>query len=260
MAFYDIRFASQLAANPDIACVVTTPELAHLVPERVGLALAADAKTAFYELHTYLSQKTTFYWRDFPTVIDASSKVHGSAYVAPTNVQIGPGCVVEAGAVIFEKTLMAEEVVIRAGAVIGGEGFEPKYVGRRHVIIHHAGGVRLHSGVEVQANSHIARAVFGGFTTVGQDSKIDALVHIAHDVVIGQRCEIAAGSIIGGSTRIGNEVWIGPPEISSEIVIGDGAFISLGAVVTRNVAPGQHVSGNFAIDHDRFLAFIKSIR
>jgi UDP-3-O-[3-hydroxymyristoyl] glucosamine N-acyltransferase len=115
--------------------------------------------------------------------------------------------------------------------------------------------------VELQANCCISKSVFGGFTEIGEDSKFDNMVHIAHNVKMGKRCFAAACAMIAGSVTIGDDVWIGPAAaITSEVDIGDKASITVGSVVSRNVAPGQKVTGNFAIDHDRFIEFIKSIR
>ena len=67
--------------------------------------------------------------------------------------------------------------------------------------------------------------------------------------------------MVAGSTTIGDDVWIGPgASISSEIVIGNGASVTIGSVVVRDVAPGQKVTGNFAVDHKKFIAFMRKIR
>jgi UDP-3-O-[3-hydroxymyristoyl] glucosamine N-acyltransferase len=125
----------------------------------------------------------------------------------------------------------------------------------------HGGGVRLARGVEIQSNTCVDRALFGGFTEIGEDCLIDNLVHVAHNVRMGPRCRVAACAMVGGSVVLGEEVWIGPnASISSEITVGGRAFVTLGAVVTRDVGNGEHVSGNFAIDHTRFLAFLRTVR
>ena len=164
--------------------------------------------------------------------------------MAPQNVRIGARSVIEPGAIILEGSILDKEVVIRAGTVIGGEGFEPKVAGGRHFIVPHAGGVHLSGGVEVLCNSHIAKSVFGGHTDIGEQTKIDAMVHISHNVQVGDFCEIAAGAILAGSSTIGDRVWIGPGVIvSSEVLIGDGAFIALGSVVTKDVPNSWRVFG-----------------
>jgi UDP-3-O-[3-hydroxymyristoyl] glucosamine N-acyltransferase len=158
--------------------------------------------------------------------------------------------------VIIEKG-----TVIRSGATIGSDGFEFCRLDDGIMEISHAGGVRLGERVQVQSHANVDRSVFGGFTKVGRDTKISKYTHIAHHAVIGQRCLIAAKAIISGSTVIGDDVWVGPGStISSQLNIGDKAKISLGSVVTCDVAEGQWVSGNFAVDHEKYLDFVKSIR
>jgi UDP-3-O-[3-hydroxymyristoyl] glucosamine N-acyltransferase len=261
VSFYDRAYKDELAANNHVACVLTTSDLAALVPEHTGLAVCSDPKSAFYHIHEYLLKHTDFYGTDFASEIAPDARIHERACVARRNVRIGTGCVVEPGAVVFERTIMGHDVVIRANAVIGGEGFEPKYVDGRHVLIPHAGGVRLADRVEVHALTHIQKAVFNGFTEIGEDTKVDALCHISHHVLIGRRCEVVAGTVVAGSAVVGDDVFLGPNcTICPEVHVGNRAFVTPGAVVTRDVPEGSRVSGNFAIAHDRFIGFLKSIR
>ena len=259
--YYDRRFLSVLLNNSDITCVITSRELAGDVPARVGLAIAEDAKYAFYTLHEHLYRHTDFYWRDFPTEIAAGAQIHETAYIAPRNVRIGPGTIVEPRAIVLERCLIGSDVMIRAGAIVGGEGFEPKWVGSRHLNIPHAGGVRIRNGAAILCGAHLARSVFGGFTEIGEGAVIDALVHIAHNATIGRNCEIAANVVVAGSTTIGDRVWIGPNAcVSSEVEVGDDAFISLGSVAIHPVPAGGRVSGYFAFDHQKYKQAWKRFR
>lgn len=256
----DSKFLPALAANPGITAVLAAPHLVHLIPEHLGVAQTAQPRRSFYELHNRLA-RTEFYASQRPNAIAADARIHGRAIIAENNVTIGPRCIVEANAVICAGATLGAGVIVRAGAVIGGEGFQFVAFGDELLPVAHAGGVRLDDGVEVQHNTCIDRAVFGGETWVGAHSKIDNLVHIAHNVRTGQRCRIVAGAMVAGSVVLGDDVWVGPQAaISSEVVIGDGAFVSLGAVVTRDVAAGQRVTGNFAIEHGRFLDNLRRSR
>jgi UDP-3-O-[3-hydroxymyristoyl] glucosamine N-acyltransferase len=250
----------ELPSNPAIACVVATPALAPEVPSRCGLAVAADPVRSFFDLHAHLC-RGGFYGADEPTVVSPEARIHPAATVAPRNVRIGRGAVVEAGARVLERSRVGEDVVLRAGCVIGAEGFHPKVVAGRLRLLPHGGGVALADRVEVQSNAVVCRALFRGDTTIGEDTKISSLVNVSHHARIGRRCRIGAGAVITGSVEIGDDVWIGPhATLRNRIRIGDGAAVSLGAVVVRDVLPGRRVSGNFALDHRAFLAAWRSAR
>lgn len=255
------RFLDAVVSNPRIACVVASAALADAVPARLGLAVADNPRLAFYQLHNHLVERTDFYWTRHETQVASSARVHPAAFVAEHDVRIGERVIVEPRAVILPRVVLEDDVIVRAGTVVGSEGFQASVIDGRMLKVAHGGGVLMRRGSQVQSNSCIDRAVFGGFTEIGEDSLIDNLVHIAHNVRTGKRCRIVANAMIAGSVTLGDDVWVGPSaSISSEVRVGDGAFISLGAVVTRHVAPGQRLSGNFAIDHERFIAFMRQIR
>lgn len=255
------RFLDGLLANPNVSAVIATADLAERMPPHLGVAVSEFPRRDFYHLHNYLAERTSFYWQDFPTEIAADAMISPQAYIAPQNVRIGRRVVIEPHVTVLPHTIIGDDVILRAGCVIGSQGFEFKRIGQTILPVAHAGGVRLGDRVELQASCCVDRSIFGGLTEVGADTKCDNLVHIAHNVRIGKRCLLAAHAMIAGSVTIGDDVWIGPSAaVSSEITIGDGAFVTLGSVVTRNVAAGQRVTGNFAIDHDKFIAFLRTIR
>ena len=124
-----------------------------------------------------------------------------------------------------------------------------------------AGRVVLEDYVEIQHLSCVDRGVFGGETLIKKYAKIDNLVHIAHDDIIGERTHIVAGTALGGRVTIGSDSWTGiNATISNGITIGDDATVSLGSVVTRDVPSDETVTGNFAIDHKKFLDNLRKIR
>ena len=256
VSLYDARFLRrELLPNPQIACVVTNRQLAPVIPAGMGLAVADDPKDAFYAIHDHLRTTTDFYGVESESSVAPEARISPAAWIAPRNVRIGRGCVIEPGARVLERSIVGENVVIRSGSVIGAEGFEAKDVRGVLRMIAHAGGVRLHDRVEVQANGVVCRAVFNGLTEIGEDTKLGNQVGIAHNVRIGRRCRIAAGTQVTGSARVGDDVWIGPNvTISNRVRIGDRARVSLGAVVVRHVGAGATVTGHFAVAHRTFLA------
>ncbi|NYT08495.1 MAG: UDP-3-O-(3-hydroxymyristoyl)glucosamine N-acyltransferase [Methanosarcinales archaeon] len=262
MAFVEsAKYIPMLKSCSNITCVVTRDELAELMPEGLGVMVSEHPRRLYYEIHNRLARETDFYGRPTKTVISDSSDVHPRAYVAGNNVRIGERCLIGPNVSILENSLIEDDVIIRAGAVISSEGFRFERFEKEMLPVLHTGGVHINKGVEIQANTCVDRAKFGGdYTVIGESTKIDNLVHIAHNAVIGKRCMIAACALVAGSTVVGDDVWIGPnATISNKLTVGEGAFITMGAVVTRNVSPNQRISGNFAIDHGKFIDFIKSI-
>jgi UDP-3-O-[3-hydroxymyristoyl] glucosamine N-acyltransferase len=129
---------------------------------------------------------------------------------------------------------------IHPSAIIGSTGFG-FHAGER---VPHIGGVDIHSRVCIGALSCVDRGTLGN-TTIGEGTKVDNLVHIAHNVRIGKDCHIVAGSVIGGSAQLGDRVFVGiGASIRNGITIGDDAFIGMGAVVTKDVPAGATVAGN----------------
>jgi UDP-3-O-[3-hydroxymyristoyl] glucosamine N-acyltransferase len=124
-----------------------------------------------------------------------------------------------------------------------------------------AGKAVIKDNVEVQHNCCIDRGILGKDTILEKNVKLDNFVHIAHDDYIGERTFITAGAKLAGRVTIGRDCWIGVnATISNGINIGDNCRVTLGSVVTKDVLPNSTVTGNFAIDHKKFIEFIKSIR
>lgn len=255
----DERALARLGRTPNVAAVVTTPALAERIASPAGLAVTDRPEDDFYAMHRTLHEKTDFYWKDFPTSIDPSAKVHERAYVAPRNVRVGPRVTLEPHVTVLERVAIGEDSIVRANAVLGAEGFEFKGpamrqarasragrdFGPRNERVPHAGSVQIGARVEIQAGCAIDRSLFRAPTVIGDDTKLDNLVHVAHSVRIGRNCLITAGAVIAGSVTIGDDVWIGPGSVvSSGVTVGDGAAIVIGTTVTRDVEPGMRVASD----------------
>ena len=255
------KYISEANNNASIRIVITKEEYKNEFRNDIVVVFSNNQRESFYRIHNYLVDNTNFYGEKFENKIAQSAKIYPNTYIAPSNIIIGENVILEPNVVILENVIIEDNVIVRAGSVIGSEGFEYKRVGDTVISVKHAGGVILRKGVEIGSNCCVDKAVFPGFTEIGEDSKLDNLVHIAHDVKIGKRVFIPAGAIIAGSTIIEDDVWIGPnATISSGIRIGRNTFVSLGAVVIKSVKDNERVSGNFAIEHNKLLRFLNTIR
>lgn len=255
------EFLEAALSKSNISCILTDESLARDVSERVGMAIAVNPRKSFFEIHNTLATKTEFYWKSFVTEIARSAKVHPTTYIAQKDVRIGEESIIGPNVTVYERSIIGDHVTIYSGSIIGIEGFEYKRFGDELIHVVHAGGVMIEEGVEIFGNAVIQKALFTGYTKIGENTKINNLVHIGHNTVIGRRCLVGQRSSVAGSCRVGDDVWVGPGvSVANGINIGNSAYISIGSVVTRSVESGGKVSGNFAIEHERFLAFLKSIR
>jgi UDP-3-O-[3-hydroxymyristoyl] glucosamine N-acyltransferase len=255
------KFLAEVNANPRVSAVITTREIAEGLDDRFAVAVAEKPDTAHAELHACLAGKREAELRARPNQIHASAIIDPSARIADHGVEIGADVRIGAHVSIAPGVVVEDHCVLHPGVSLGVPGFNTGIIGGRQRIIPQLGGVRLMPYVELLANVCVARALFGGETTLGEETVADNLVYIAHDVQIGRRVQICALVNILGRVEIGDEAYIGP---SSVIVngarIGEKAKVSIGAVVTRDVPAGATVSGNFAIPHDRFLNHLRSVR
>jgi len=186
--------------------------------------------------------------------VGARSMIGPGAYVGP-EAEIGADCVLHANAVVQWRCRVGSRCVLHPGAVVGSDGFGYVWDGTRHRKVPQVGIVRLEDDVEVGANSTIDRATLGE-TLVGRGTKIDNLVQVGHNVVIGEDALVCGQAGIAGSTRIGNRVTLaGQAGIADHVTIGDGAIATAqsGIGTGSTVAAGAVVSGMPAAPHREFL-------
>ena len=151
---------------------------------------------------------------------------------------IGSSCLIYPCVAIRERSRIGSRVIIHSGAVIGADGFGFEMVDGRQEKIQQLGIVQIDDDVEIGANTTIDRARFGR-TWIQEGAKIDNLVQVAHNVVIGKNTVIAAQTGIAGSVRIGQRVLIGGQVgIIGHIEIGDNTAIGAQSGIPKNISGG----------------------
>lgn len=258
----EIKFLDSILENGNIVALILKEDDYNekVFPERYGIIFSKNPKLTFYEIHNQLVDDG-FYWERFENEISNSAMVSSSAFVDKNSVKIGNNSIIEPGAIIHYGTIIGDNVIIRSGSVIGSNGFQYLNVEDRVFSVKTGGRVVINNNVEIQHNSCVDRGVLGGDTYIDENVKVDNLVHIAHDDIIGARTFITAGVKLSGRVTIGSDCWIGVnATISNGIYIGNKSKISIGSVVTKDVPDNSTVTGNFAIEHSKFISFIKSIR
>jgi UDP-3-O-[3-hydroxymyristoyl] glucosamine N-acyltransferase len=180
--------------------------------------------------------------------IGANTVLDAQVFVGEDST-LGDNCRVYPQVVIRERVTVGHRVIIHPGTVLGADGFGFAPVGDRYAKIPQIGTVVVEDDVELGANVTVDRAALGE-TRISQGCKIDNLVQIAHNVVIGPHTVVAAQSGISGSSTVGKHAMVGGQVgISGHLTIGDNAILGAQAGVTRDVQEKEFVSGYPARPH-----------
>jgi UDP-3-O-[3-hydroxymyristoyl] glucosamine N-acyltransferase len=181
-------------------------------------------------------------------VIGAGTVLEGSVHCG-RNVQIGSGCWIMPGCVIAGGCEIRHRVRLQPGVVLGSDGFGYEFVNGRHEKVPQIGNVVVEDDVEIGANSTVDRARFSR-TVIGEGTKIDNLVQVAHNVIIGKHCILCAQVGISGSTTLEDYVVLGGQAgAAGHLTIGKGAKAGGRAGITSDVAAGAFVNGNPALPY-----------
>ncbi len=193
-------------------------------------------------------------------VVDPTACVDSSAHVGAfcaigADCVVGPGTVIRPHVTIYDNVRVGANCRINSGTVIGADGFgyERNSAGELEKFPH-IGGVVIGDNVEIGSNTSIDRGSLGD-TRIESRARIDNLVHISHNVRVGEDAAVIALSMLGGSVDVGKGAWIAPGAvIMNQITVGEHATVGLGAVVVKHVASHQTVMGSPAQDSLEFKA------
>ena len=185
-----------------------------------------------------------------PTAIISESTNVGSNCFIGNYTEIGDNCEIGDNTIIYNRTSIMQNSYIGNGCIIGpgvnigddGFAFVRHQTGELERFPH-LKGVKIGNNVEISGNSNVDRGSLSD-TWIGDGTKIDALVHIAHNVTIGRNCELTAGTIIGGSTTINEMCWTGlNSTLKDRIKVGRNVLVGAGAVVIRDIEDEDIVAG-----------------
>lgn len=236
-------------ANPYFAMASVVAKYFDRRPMPVGISpLASIAPTATIGANVAVGP--------FSTIGDGV--ILGDGVVIFQNVSIEAGSAIGAGTVIYpqvsiyDRSVIGMRCIIHSGVVIGADGYGFATEGGRHHKIPQIGIVRIGDDVEIGAGSTIDRAALGE-TVIGDGTKIDDLVMIAHNVKVGRHCLLVAQVGIAGSTELGDGVVVaGQSGFSGHLKIGHGVQVAAKSAVLSDVPDGAKVMGIPAVPFREF--------
>lgn len=217
-------------------------------PEGKALIIHEEPFTAFNNLTQHFQPKHYSLQQISPT-----SKIGKNTIIMPgcfigNNAIVGDNCILHPNVVIYDHCEIGNNVIIHAGTIVGSDGFYFKNRKTHFEQLQSCGRVIIKDDVKIGSNCTFDKGVTSD-TIIGKGTVIDNLVHIGHDVTIGEMCLFAANVGIAGVCKIGNHVTLwGQVGISSDITIGDGATIQAQSGVGENVPAGKVFFGTPAYD------------
>ncbi len=167
----------------------------------------------------------------------------GSGVVICEGSRVGEDCLFYPNVTVREHSQVGDRVILQPGCVIGSDGYGYELVGGKHTKVDQVGIVVLEDDVEIGANTAIDRARFGK-TIIGEGTKVDNLVQIAHNVQTEKHCLIVSQSGLAGSSKLGNYVTVAAQAgVGGHIKIGDQAILAGRAGAMKSLAGGAIYSG-----------------
>lgn len=243
-------------ANPSLAFAKILALFSHKAYQPGGIS--PDARVS---PNARLGKDLTVY--PFVYVGDRSSI--GDRVTLSPGVYVGEDCSIGEDSIlhpnvsIYPGTAIGKRVILHSGVVVGSDGFGYVKEGTKNVKIPQVGRVEIEDDVEIGANTVIDRATLGK-TLIRRGVKIDNLVQVAHNVVIGEDSIIVAQVGIAGSTKIGRNVTLaGQVGLVGHIEIGDNVMVGAQSGVAHDLPANQAYSGSPAVPHREWLRTVTTL-
>lgn len=228
-------------AIPEAAALVCLPAQEHNTERKTVMLHVREPRRVFAEIVSRFNPETHENGISDKAIISPTAGIGADVYVGPGTVigehcTIGDGTIIDANVTIYRKVTIGRKCHISSGAVIGADGHG--YVldeNKRYKKVRHMGNVVIGDNVDIGANSCVDRGVLDD-TTIGDNTKIDNLVQVAHNVAIGKNCIITAGVVVCGSCVIGDDCWLAPGAVvKNGVSVAGHNQISMNAVVYRSI-------------------------
>lgn len=252
------QYINNVIKNINITCVVCNEKIADKInKKKLGIIVSDSPKKTIFEIHNILSERKEYIGDIFTTTIGKNCIISDSVVISKDNVVIGNNVTIEENVIIRKNVTIKDNVIIRTGTIIGGKGFSfTKDENGNNFGVKDLGNIIIEKNVELFEYVLVTTGIFPWETTyIGEHTKVDSKCNIAHGTSIGCNCLLAAFSKCSGNCTVGDNTWLGVgATISNRVKVNDNARISLESVVVQNVKKNETVTGNFAINHDKFIA------
>ena len=268
----DAKYKKYLKDSDASACFIAEALIDGEIPEQLTLLVCQDPEISFLNAVKLLHPEPQLVRSiSSQAAIEASAKIGNDVYIAAfasigqhsiigdgsmihagarigNHVQLGKNCLIHPNAVIYDNSILGDNVIIHAGAIIAADGFGYKFRNNQHIKVPHVGNVEIADNVEIGANTCIDRGALGA-TKIGAGSKIDNLVQLGHNNIVGRNVIICGQSGISGSCTIEDgAILAGSSGVADHVKIGTRAVVMARSGISQDVAAGSQVFGSPAKD------------
>jgi UDP-3-O-[3-hydroxymyristoyl] glucosamine N-acyltransferase len=266
------RYAKHIINSMASACFIAEGNSVESIPDTMTLLVCADPEMSFIKALELLHPALVYTPKIAPqAVLEDNVQVGNKVFIGPYavigknvvigdgttilagayighNVKIGKNCLIYPYAVIYDDVVMGDNVIIHSGAIIGADGFGYKFRHNIHVKVPQVGNVVLGDNVEIGANTCIDRGALGS-TQIGDGTKIDNLVQVGHNNVVGKNVVMCGLTGVSGSCNIEDyAILAGSSGVADHVTIGKGAVVMARSGVATDVKAGTQVFGSPAKD------------
>ena len=247
---YEGDKAIDLISQSKAGVILCKKSLHGLVHSREGVQLIFldNPRYVFVNIANKIFEKQKMIGVSPSAIISKTARIGDRCYIGEYTV-IGDNCKIGNHTMIYDKVtlvkdcIVGDRCVIHSGVTLGDDGFAFERDKKKLHRFPHFGRVLIGDDVEICANSHIAKGSLSD-TIIDNNTKIDSLVHISHNVSVGKSCEITAGAVIGGSAEVGDSTWIGlNATLKDHVKVGNNAIVASGASVIHDVPSHDIVAG-----------------
>ena len=238
------------ALNSDATIILIDKEVA--CPEGKALLVSDDPFRDFNKINEHYQGIQTFETTNQNLKIGENCKIHPSVIIG-NDVTIGNNCMIFPNVVIGDRTVIGNNCIIQSGTVLGGDAFYYNKNAEGYRKMLSVGNVILEDHVEIGVNCSIDRGVTDS-TIIKKGSKLDNLIQIGHDTVLGERTLVASGAMIAGCCIIEDDVQIwGQVGMASGKRVGKGAVLLGKTGVNRDLEGGKTYFGSLAEEFREYL-------
>jgi UDP-3-O-[3-hydroxymyristoyl] glucosamine N-acyltransferase len=232
-----------------ILCNSDLREAASRAKPSQGLIFVDNPRLAFIRAVNYMQNEAIERKISPHASISKTAKIGSNCYIGDFAV-IGDNCSIGDNTIIYDRVSLVRNCkigrncTIQSAVAMGFDGFAYERLPNGELEkFPHLKGVTIGDNVEICSNCQIARGSLTD-TVIGDGTKLDALVYVAHNVKIGRNCLLTGAAVIGGTAKIGDQCWIGiNSTIKQKVQVGKNAIVAAGAVVLRDVSDEDVVAG-----------------